>query len=104
MAIEFVLKYEGFDVIFAQDGVEALQVARDSVPDCILLDQVMPKMDGKEVFAALRDHGPTSSIPVLVLTGMSDDSSAWQGADFVGKPFNPDDLVERIRDAIDSAI
>jgi len=98
MAIEFVLKYEGFEVLFAEDGEEALQVARASSPDCILLDQVMPKMDGKEVLGALKSHQSTSAIPVLVLSGVADeDQAAWDGADFVGKPFSPDDLIERIR-------
>lgn len=102
LALEFVLKYEGFDVVFAEDGVKALEVAKNDLPDVILLDHVMPKMDGKEVFAALKDHEPTSSIPVLVLTGLArSDASDWQGADFIGKPFSPDELVERIRGAID---
>ncbi len=102
LALEFVLKYEGFDVVFAEDGLKALEVAKNDLPDVILLDHVMPKMDGKEVFAALRDHEPTRSIPVLVLTGMArSDPAEWQGADFIGKPFSPDELVERIRGAID---
>lgn len=104
LALELVLKYEGFDVVFAEDGAKALEVAKNDLPDVILLDHMMPKMDGKEVFAALKDHEPTSSIPVLVLSGMSrNDSSDWQGADFIGKPFSPDELVARIRGAIDPA-
>lgn len=64
----------------------------------------MPKMDGKEVFARLKNHESTSDIPVLVLTGMSrTDASDWHGADFIGKPFNPDELVARIRGAIGPA-
>lgn len=102
LALEFVLKYEGFDVVFAEDGAKALEVAKNDLPDVILLDHLMPKMDGKEVFAALKDHEPTSEIPVLVLTGMArQDASDWQGADFIGKPFSPDELVARIKDAID---
>ncbi len=102
LALEFVLKYEGFDVVFAEDGLKALELAKNDLPDVILLDHVMPKMDGKEVFARLRDHEPTRAIPVLVLTGMSrTQSDDWQGADFIGKPFSPDELVERIRGAID---
>jgi two-component system alkaline phosphatase synthesis response regulator PhoP len=101
MAIEFVLKYEGFEVLFAQNGEEALQVARESVPDCILLDQVMPRMDGKEVLGELRSHASTSEIPVLVLSGVAGQgASDWDGAEFVGKPFSPDDLVERIRTVV----
>ncbi len=101
LALEFVLKYEGFTVVFAEDGVKALELAKNDLPDVILLDHLMPKMDGKEVFAALRGHEPTSAIPVLVLTGMSrSETDEWQGADFIGKPFSPDHLVERIRGAI----
>ena len=103
LALEFLLKYEGFDVVFAADGLKALEVAKNDLPDVILLDHVMPKMDGKEVYAALRDHEPTSSIPVLVLTGMSrTETNDWQGAQFIGKPFSPDELVERIRGAIET--
>ncbi len=102
LALEFVLKYEGFDVVFAEDGLKALELAKNGLPDVILLDHVMPKMDGKAVFAALKDHEPTSSIPVLVLTGMTNTNTGdWQGADFIAKPFSPDELVERIRVAID---
>lgn len=102
LALEFVLKYEGFEVVFAEDGMKALELAKNDLPDVILLDHVMPKMDGKEVFAKLRDHEPTSAIPVLVLTGMSRSTTDdWQGADFIAKPFSPDELVERIRGAIE---
>jgi DNA-binding response OmpR family regulator len=101
MAIELVLKFEGFDVLFARDGEEALKLARASVPDCILLDQIMPKMDGKEVLGELRSHAITSGIPVLVLSGVAEDEQQeWEGADFVGKPFSPDDLVDRIRTVV----
>lgn len=102
MTIEFVLQDEGFKVLLAEDGEAAVQVAQDSLPDVILLDQIMPKMDGKEVLDALRRHGPTSEIPVLVLTGMArGDAEDWPGAHFVGKPFSPDVLVDRIRKVLD---
>ena len=98
LTLEIVLQDEGFDVLFARDGEEALRVARDSIPNAILLDQIMPKMDGKEVFAALRSEESTSAIPVLVLTGMDRGAADdWQGAHFVGKPFSPSDLVSRLR-------
>lgn len=101
MTIEFVLKDEGFDVLLAEDGEQALSLALEAKPDVILLDQIMPKLDGKEVLAALRRDDSTKDIPVLVLTGMArGEPSEWPGATFVGKPFSPDALVQRIREVL----
>lgn len=101
MTLEFVLTDEGFRVVLANDGAEALDLARSSPFDCILLDQIMPKMDGKEVLDALRADEATSRIPVVVLTGMGQGAPGdWEGAHFVGKPFTPEDLVARIRSLI----
>jgi DNA-binding response OmpR family regulator len=98
MTLEFVLADEGFEVLLASDGEQALRLATETLPDVILLDSVMPKMGGKEVLAALRAHAPTSGIPVLVLTGMDRESGEeWTGALFVGKPFSPEELVAQIR-------
>lgn len=102
MTIEFVLQDEGFDVLIAEDGEQAVEVAQSSLPDVILLDQIMPKMGGKEVLAALRREEATSAIPVLVLSGMSRDPAGWPGAHFIGKPFSPEELVRRIREVIDA--
>lgn len=101
MTLEYVLEDEGFSVLMAEDGAEALRIAGEELPDVILLDQVMPKMDGKRVFSALRSEDATKTIPVLVLTGMArGPDEEWPGAHFVGKPFSPDDLVQRIRDVL----
>ncbi|MEA2476145.1 MAG: hypothetical protein QOC87_344 [Actinomycetota bacterium] len=101
MTIQFVLEDEGFEVVIAQDGEQALEMALAHRPDVILLDNLMPKMGGKAVYAKLMADERTSSIPVLVLSGMSSgDPGEWPGARFVGKPFRPDDLVREIRDAL----
>jgi len=101
MTIEYVLQDEGFVVVAAEDGLEALRLASQELPDVILLDFVMPKLDGKSVYNALRSEEETKTIPVLVMTGMSRGSTEeWPGARFVGKPFNPDELVEAIKDAL----
>lgn len=100
MTLEFVLEDEGFEIVMAEDGEQALALAREHLPDCILLDHIMPKVDGREVYAALRSEAATASIPVLVLSGMSREMEGWEGASFVGKPFSPDDLVAQIREAV----
>ena len=101
LTLEFVLTDGGFEVLFAHDGEEALRLAQTSLPSAILLDQVMPKMDGKEVLSALRDEESTAKIPVFVLTGMDRGAAdEWEGAHFVGKPFSPGDLVLQLKNAI----
>ncbi|MFN2594959.1 MAG: response regulator [Actinomycetota bacterium] len=101
MTIQFVLEDEGFKLLMAKNGEEALELARAHQPDVILLDNLMPKMDGKAVFAELQADERTSSIPVLVMSGMSSgDPGEWPGARFVGKPFRPEELVDEIRKAL----
>jgi CheY-like chemotaxis protein len=105
MTIELVLEGEGFRTLLAADGEEALQLATSELPDVILLDQSMPKIKGKEVVASLRRQEQTRSIPVLVLSGTSWGSAEeWPGAEFVGKPFHPDELLARVRKALKSRI
>lgn len=98
LTLEIVLEDAGFEIMLAADGEEALRAARETTPDVILLDQIMPKLDGKQVLHALRQDEATRDVPVLVLSGMErgvpDD---WPGAQFVGKPFSPEELVRRIR-------
>jgi CheY-like chemotaxis protein len=102
LTLEFVLKDEGFEVLCASDGEQALAHAIESQPSVILLDQIMPKMDGKQVLAALREEESTKDIPVFVLSGMGRGSaSEWPGAKFIGKPFSPEDLVSQIRRALE---
>ena len=98
MTLEFVLADEGFDVLFAENGRQALDLALSEPLDCMLLDQLMPIMDGTEVLAALRENEGTRSLPVFVLSGMSRKGpEQWADAYFVGKPFSPEDLVSRIK-------
>ena len=98
LTLEIVLEDAGFDILLAADGEEALRAIRASHPDVILLDQIMPKLDGKQVLQALRGDPATRDIPVLVLSGMERGvPEDWPGAEFVGKPFSPEELVRRIR-------
>jgi CheY-like chemotaxis protein len=98
MTLEFVLEDEGFEVLFAENGRQALDLALSEPLDVLLLDQLMPIMDGTEVLAALRENESTRSLPVFVLSGMSRRGPEdWGDAFFVGKPFSPEDLVNRIK-------
>lgn len=93
------LELEGCRVISASNGREALEKVRDEMPDVVLLDIMMPVMDGFETLRRLRQ---ASSVPVLVLTAKDDEEDRIKGLelgadDYIGKPFSHRELVSRIR-------
>jgi two-component system KDP operon response regulator KdpE len=93
------LELEGCRVISASNGREALERARDDMPDIVLLDIMMPGMDGFEVLRRLREW---STVPVIVLTAKDDEDDRIRGLelgadDYIGKPFSHRELVSRIR-------
>jgi DNA-binding response OmpR family regulator len=92
------LKASGYEVITVSNGVEALEIAQSQEPDLIVLDLVMPKMDGFETLKELRSF---SAVPVIILTARNADADKIKGFtlgadDYLPKPFNPDELVARI--------
>ncbi|HYN17140.1 MAG TPA: response regulator [Actinomycetes bacterium] len=95
------LRLEGFEVVVAGDGQDALDKALDLATSLIVLDTMMPRMDGYEVCARLRDQRP--DLPVIMLTAKSLDADRAMafdaGADdWVTKPFDPADLVSKVKD------
>jgi two-component system, OmpR family, KDP operon response regulator KdpE len=93
------LELEGCRVISASNGREALERIRDNLPDIVLLDIMMPGMDGFEVLRRLRQF---SSVPVIVLTAKDQEDDRIQGLelgadDYIGKPFSHRELLSRIR-------
>jgi CheY-like chemotaxis protein len=101
------LKFTGFDVVEAANGIEALQRAVDMGPDIILMDLSLPVMDGWEATRRLKADARTADIPVVALTGhaLSGMSEGAQraGCDaFVTKPCLPEDLVKEIRQVLDA--
>ena len=93
------LRNEGFQVEAAANGVEALEKVRQTGPSLILLDLMMPEMDGWEVCKRLRK---TSDVPIIMLTARDDDVDKVVGLelgadDYVTKPFNPRELVARVK-------
>jgi len=104
-AVQIRLKYSGYEVLSACNGREGLEVVRKEKPDLILLDVMMPEMDGLEMLANLKSSPDIKHIPVIMLTAkaQSDDVSQADklGAfDYVVKPFTSQILLEKIRKAI----
>jgi DNA-binding response OmpR family regulator len=97
--IRLNLEQDGFDVIEAYNGTEALDRLRDSLPDLILLDVMMPDIDG---FTILRTIREISQVPVIMLTAKGEEDDKVKGLelgadDYVTKPFSPRELVSRVR-------
>lgn len=100
--LEFNLKAAGYDVQSAEDGPTALKKARDTQPDLIVLDVMLPEMQGTDVCKELRRDPVTSAIPIIMLTAKAAEIDRVLGLelgadDYVTKPFSPRELVLRIR-------
>lgn len=100
--IEYNLKKEGFVVVTAEDGEEGIEKARQVKPDLVLLDIMMPKMDGLNVIDLLRQDANLKDIPVIFLTARSDEKTEVKGLDrgaddFLTKPISTTKLVSRIK-------
>jgi PAS domain S-box-containing protein len=98
-----MMSHEGFEFISARDGYEALDVAEKELPNLIILDWNMPRLDGLETLKALKQNPTLKDIPVIMLTGIMASSenlmtAMSEGAiDFVSKPFNKVELLSRIK-------
>jgi DNA-binding response OmpR family regulator len=93
-----VLEEEGHEVLLAEDGYAGLRMAEAHRPDCVVLDVMMPGIDGHVVLQRLRASEGGLDLPVVMLTAAADDSHAWQawteGVDyFLPKPFEPVELL-----------
>ncbi|HUA67214.1 MAG TPA: ATP-binding protein [Candidatus Saccharimonadales bacterium] len=96
-----------YDVLEAADGVQALEKATQFLPDIILLDMMMPEMDGLAVCQELRKHEDTAAIPIILLTARADEETKFNalelGAnDFLAKPFSSNELHARIKNLVES--
>src|SRR5262245_16669237 len=101
------LKYSGFRVAEARNGLEALELAQKLLPDVILMDLALPGMDGWEATRKLKSDERTRRIPVIAVTGHAlsghSDTARRAGCDaFVSKPCLPDALVAEVRKMLDS--
>ncbi len=99
--VEFKLKKEGYQVTWKENGEEALEAIKADRPDLILLDVMMPVMDGYEVLRQLKKDENLKSIPVIILTARAQEGDVVKGIDagaedYITKPFHPTELLARV--------
>lgn len=100
------LEMEGFEVVTAVDGQDALEKVHDTAPDVITIDVKMPRLDGFETVAQLRADPRTSHLKVAMVTACAQESDLQRGAAvgvdaYVTKPFDPATLVRTVRDLVE---
>jgi len=100
--IQLILNRKGFEVIGARGGVEGLNTIRSEKPDLVLLDLMMPEMDGWQVYQQLKADEETADIPVIVVTAKAQNIDKVLGLhiakvdDYISKPFSLQELVDRV--------
>ncbi|MBN2610744.1 MAG: hybrid sensor histidine kinase/response regulator [Bacteroidales bacterium] len=99
--ISDILNNEGFSILVATNGRDAIDIALERIPDLILLDIAMPVMDGYEVCKILKSETHTSEIPIIFLTARDDHEDILKGfqagaVDYISKPFNTSELISRV--------
>ncbi len=104
-----ILEIDGFQAKSSLSGKEAFQVISRDLPDLVLLDIMMPEMDGFEVLARLRSDPVTKKLPIIMLTARTDDKDIFEGwkrgaDEYVTKPFDPRQLVDTIRTVLSKSL
>ncbi|MBI5231241.1 MAG: response regulator [Coriobacteriales bacterium] len=104
--VQAALEPRGYEVITADNGVDAIHIAGRDQPDLVLLDIMMPHMDGNEVRRRLHNDPKTKDIPVAHLSAVGDFNQQLEGLqsgaiDYIVKPFAPKDLQQRVADLLD---
>jgi DNA-binding response OmpR family regulator len=103
--LQYNLKKAGFSIGTAFDGIEAVSKARSILPDLILLDLMLPEMDGFAVCEILRRDKTTASIPIVIITALSGELGRLVGLDsgasaYIAKPFSPKLLIARLENVL----
>jgi len=103
--LEFILREEGFAPVTAVDGEDGLAKLEGEKPDLIVLDLMMPGLDGFEVCRRVRTDPRFSSIPVILLTAKGQESDSERGlaagaTEFMSKPYSPSELLRRVREIL----
>jgi PleD family two-component response regulator len=106
--LQFLLEKEGYQVSLAEDGEQGLSFLQKEKPDLVLLDVMMPKLDGFTVLQRIRDNFETNGLPVIMLTAKGESSERVRGLrrganDYLTKPFNHEELLLRIQNMLVAA-
>ena len=106
--LQLNFELEGYEVSTASDGEEALAKARASSPDVVVLDVMMPGMDGWEVCRRLKEDETMRDVPVILLTALGQEQERRHGlavgaSEYVMKPFDPDQLVQMVKGTLSGA-
>jgi two-component system, OmpR family, response regulator VicR len=106
--VRLILGRRGFEIKGASGGVEALKIIREEIPDLVLLDLMMPDMDGWEVYQQMKADEKTRNIPVIVVTAKAQSIDKVLGLhiakvdDYIAKPFSPQDLTNSVEKVLRS--
>ena len=103
--LKFNLENNGFRVICADNGLDALRIAREEIPQLVLLDLMLPKMDGYEVCKEIRKDNSISNMPIIMLTAKGEELDKILGLElgadeYLAKPFSIRELVAKVNDII----
>jgi len=105
--VKLILERKGYQVIGAAGGQEGLDAVRETIPDLVLLDLMMPDIEGWDVYQQMRAHEETKHIPVIVVTAKAQNIDKVLGLhiakvdDYISKPFSPQELVDAIERVLD---
>jgi len=106
-ALNEVLSKEGYEVLSSLDGLKGLELAQEERPDLILLDIILPKMDGFEVLKKIKENDDISQIPIIILTNLSDVSDIQKALDLgattylIKADFHIEDVLKKIEKVLD---
>lgn len=104
--LRLMLERTGFEILEAEDGLKALEMVTEHLPDVLLLDVMMPNMDGFAVCEAVRNQVETADIPIILLSARTSEDFVQRGLDaganrYLGKPIGRDELVRTLREVLE---
>lgn len=105
LIVRSALEGEGFQVRSFGSGAECIEAAKEDPPDLFVLDVMMPGMSGFDIVHALKAHGPTSTLPIIMVTGLSERQKIKEAlvsgvVYYITKPFEFDDLIAKVNQAL----